>query len=95
MLLLLLLLLLPPDKRRPTTQTACHINRSTETSPPLVQGFPMRAEIPRSSADVSESCKNFIFFNFVFSITTSLVNDFYYIFAYFFYQIYISKIPKF
>jgi hypothetical protein len=61
LLLLLLLLLLPllwlPAKRRPITQTACHISRSTGTSPPVVQGLPIRAEIPRSSADVSESCK--------------------------------------
>ena len=61
--LLLLLLLLPwlPAKRRPTTQTACHISRSTGTSPPVVQGLPMRADIPRSSADVSESCNITIF----------------------------------
>ena len=57
----------PPAKRRPTTQTACHISRSTGTSPPLVQGRPILAEIPRSSATVSDNFKkNINFFILLF-----------------------------
>jgi hypothetical protein len=57
LLLLLLLLLLLPASLFPTTQTACHIRRSTGTSPFVVHGFPIRSEMPRPSADVSDSCK--------------------------------------
>ena len=56
-LLLLMLLLLPPANLFPTMQTACHIRRSTGTSPLVVHGLPIRSEIPRPSADVSDSCK--------------------------------------
>ena len=57
LLLLLLMLLLPPASLFPTTQTACHIKRSTGTSPLVVHGLPIRSEMPRPSADVSDSCK--------------------------------------
>jgi hypothetical protein len=57
LMLLLLLLLLLPASLFPTTQTACHIRRSTGTSPFVVHGFPIRSEMPRPSADVSDSCK--------------------------------------
>ena len=55
LLLLLLLMLLFPARRLPKTQTACHISLSTDTSPPVVQGLPIRAEMPRSSAEVSDN----------------------------------------
>jgi hypothetical protein len=57
MLLLLLLLMLLPANLFPTTQTACHIRRSTGTSPLVVHGLPILSEMPRPSADVSDSCK--------------------------------------
>jgi hypothetical protein len=58
LLLLLLLLLLPgPASRLPITQTACHIRRSTGTSPFVVHGFPILSEMPLPSDDVSDSCK--------------------------------------
>jgi hypothetical protein len=57
LLLLRMLLLLLPASFLPITQTACHIKRSTGTSPLVVQGLPILSEIPRPSAEVSDSCK--------------------------------------